>query len=157
MLPCHTTGTPAHALLRHRVEFGISRPQWAIVVFEDRAERGLIRLLRPGFRHCYCLLGTDDFWTVCDPLKSIISIQTVYGLSLSEIVSAYRNSGRIAIAGRLKVCPAGWRLFRPMTCVEIVKCLLGLESPGTITPSQLHAMLLSRGFSADTACQEQKA
>lgn len=153
----HTTGTPVHSLLRNRVKVGISRPQWAIVVFENRTERGLIRLLRPGFRHCYCLLGTEDYWTICDPLKSLFSIQTAFGVSLSDIVTAYQASGCIAIAGRLWDRPARMRRIRPLTCVEIVKLVLGLDSPGTITPSQLHAVLLRRGFSADITCQEREA
>lgn len=118
----------------------------AIVVFEHRDARGVLRLLRPGFRHCFCLLRHEAGWLLCDPLKGGLRLDLVPSYDSQALLKHYRSIGRIAIAGPL--CgnfPAAPISMRPLTCVEIVKRTLGLAAPAVFTPFQLHAHLKSTG------------
>lgn len=132
----------------------------AIVVFEDRADARLLRLLRPGFRHCFCLVGAGRSWAICDPLKTRIELTPLFGLGESELAGHYAGTGRSVVVGPLTTpsVPLPWRL-RPVSCVEIVKRVLRLHAPWVLTPAQLHRALLGRagrhaGFSAWVAGEQ---
>jgi hypothetical protein len=47
--------------------FSLTVAQEALVVFEDRSDARLLRWLRPGFRHCFCLTdrGNDPHRGIC--------------------------------------------------------------------------------------------
>ncbi|MEK0081724.1 hypothetical protein [Benzoatithermus flavus] len=114
----------------------------AIVVFEDRADKSALRLLRPGFRHCFCLVGAGRTWTICDPLKTRIEIVPLFGPSEDELVRHYVGTGRSVLVGRIAATTApSWNL-RPMSCVETVKRVLRLHAPWVFTPAQLYRALL---------------
>ena len=71
----------------------------AVVVFEDRADSIPLRLLRPGFRHCFCLVGAGSAWTVCDPLKTRIELTPVSGLSGARTRRPVRGAGLTVLLG----------------------------------------------------------
>lgn len=114
----------------------------AIVVFEDRLDKSALRLLRPGFRHCFCLVGTGRSWTICDPLKTRIEIVPLFGPSEDELVRHYVGTGRSVLVGRIAATTAPSWSLRPMSCVEIVKRVLRLHAPWVFTPAQLYRALL---------------
>jgi hypothetical protein len=115
----------------------------AIVVFEDREESGRLRLLRRGFRHCFCLVGSGSAWTLCDPLLSRIALMQVNGLDETELLAELHALGMIALLGEVSPAgPAARVRLRPLSCVEIVKRILNLDLPWAITPYQLHRALL---------------
>jgi hypothetical protein len=115
----------------------------AIVVFEDRSERSLIRLLRRGFRHCFCVLGSDRSWTICDPLKTRIEITPLFGPEATDIVQYYSSTGRTVLIGEILGARMTPRCrLRPISCVEVVKRILDFDAPGVFTPAQLHRALL---------------
>jgi hypothetical protein len=116
----------------------------AIVVFEDRRAQGILRLLRPGFRHCFCLLRSDDGWLLCDPLKGGLRLDLLPAYEASPLAAHYAARGRHVLVGMACRDMPQTRLgIRPLTCVEIVKRALGLVAPGAVTPWQLHARLAS--------------
>jgi hypothetical protein len=138
--PCHERPASAGA--------GTSwRGPRALVVFEDRQEPSILRLLRPGFRHCFCVVGSDRVWTICDPLKTRIELSSLLGVGEPQLAAHYRRTGRIVLAGNVVAgaTPRRARL-RPMTCVEIVKRVLNVDAPSAFTPFQLHRALV------DAAC-----
>jgi hypothetical protein len=115
----------------------------AIVVFEDRADSLVLRCLRPGFRHCFCLLGENRRWTLCDPLKSQLAVAIVEDVSLAELRQLLEAPRRRLLYGTvLEGRGEGGSLCRLLTCVEIVKRLLGITAPHILTPHQLYRMLL---------------
>lgn len=116
----------------------------AIVVFEDRQERSIIRLLRPGFRHCFCLVGGDLSWTVCDPLLTRIELVPLLGLEEGELAAHYTCTGRTVLLGRVsdnRMRQIKW--LRPMSCVEVLKRVLNLDARHVFTPYQLYRSLLN--------------
>lgn len=116
-----------------------------LVVFEDRAAPGVMRWLRPGFRHCFCALGSGGRWTVCDPLKSRTVLDSVDGMSRDSLVQAWLSLGARVLAGPLPDTAARRRLA-PLTCVELVKSVLGVDLPLVITPFQLWRTLTAEKF-----------
>lgn len=126
---------------------GLTPGREALVAFEDRDDAGLLRLLRPGFRHCFCLTGAGRRWTLCDPLKSRVALAAVDGADALELAAHLREGGRRRILHG-PVAPetaAAWPRARPITCVEIVKRLVGVEAAGVVTPHQLYRRLLRGG------------
>jgi hypothetical protein len=117
-------------------------PHLGLVVFEDRAEAPWLRVLKPGFRHCFCLLGDGWHWVVCDPLLGGIAMAQVLGVDAGFLAHHYRAAAR-----RVVLTPVGdppqpaVRLPRLLTCVEIVKRLVGLGAPEVVTPYQLYRRL----------------
>lgn len=121
-------------------------PRRGLVVFEDRAARGPLRCLRPGFRHCFCILKHRLGWLVCDPLKSSMAIEVIEAYGTIELARhLLSRGGRHVLVGTVAperpVLPS---LARPLTCVEIVKRLIGVTHAGIWTPRQLHRFLLAR-------------
>ncbi|MCS6778122.1 MAG: hypothetical protein NZ555_00270 [Geminicoccaceae bacterium] len=123
-----------------------SPPDAAIVVFEDRPASRALAHLRRGFRHCFCLLRRPVGWIVCDPLKSKLRIEVVAPYAAAELGGHYRSIGMIAVLGAVAE-PASHRpTLRPLTCVEVVKRIVGVRSCAIWTPYQLYRALLARGF-----------
>ena len=111
--------------IRHSSTSQTSPLTRAIVVFEDRQEQSLIRLLRPGFRHCFCLIGGDLAWTVCDPLLTRIELASLLGFDETDLASLYTRSGRTVLVGNVsggRTRYTSW--LRPMSCVEVLKLSL---------------------------------
>jgi hypothetical protein len=120
----------------------------AIVAFEDRTGGGLLRLLAPGFRHCFCVLGDGERWTLVDPLKARIQLLSLAGCRGQDLLHLLAADGRRLLLGRpLGLAPLRSPLWRPFTCVEVVKRMLDLDAADVFTPRQLHAALVRRfGF-----------
>lgn len=117
--------------------------RWAIVAFEDRTGSSLLRLLAPGFRHCFCVLGDGERWTMIDPLKARIEFLSFAGCSRTDLLQDLADRGRRILLGQLNGGARGRpSLWRPLTCVEIVKRALDVDAPAVFTPRQLHAVLL---------------
>jgi hypothetical protein len=121
--------------------FSLAVAREALVVFEDRSDARLLRWLRPGFRHCFCLTGGDRRWTLCDPLKSHLAIVSIDGLTAPDLARRLGTPGRRVLHGMLGTSDPSPSL-RPLTCVEIVKRLIGLQAPCVVTPYQLYRRLL---------------
>ncbi len=133
-------------------QLGLGAP--VVVVFEDRSDVKLLRLLRPGFRHCFCVVGSGPHWIVCDPLKTRIELTALAGAGQHELADQLARPGRAVLCGRIRTVgtPRPFRL-RPVTCVEIVIRILNIDAAGALTPYQLFRRLLDpvrvgHGFTA---------
>lgn len=117
--------------------------QRALVVFEDRTDSQCLRLLRPGFRHCFCIVGIESTWTLCDPLKTRIELMPISGLSEHDLADYLAWPNRTVLRG--EVCgersPRPIRL-RAVSCVEVVKRVLNIDAASALTPYQLCRTLL---------------
>lgn len=114
-----------------------------LIVFEDRSAKGLMRLLRPGFRHCFCLVEHDEDWILVDPLKSSVRVEILRHIQLQLLIDHYRSTGRTLLLGEASAAPtSSTPLVRPMSCVELVKRLVRIRAAAVWTPYQLYARLL---------------
>lgn len=117
-----------------------------IVVFEDRTAAPSLKWLRSGFRHCFCLVRRPAGWIVCDPLKSVTRLEVVSCYEERELVAHYRAMNMKALVGSCFSVQPKFPVLRPLTCVEIVKRVIGLHAPTVWTPHQLYRALRRAGF-----------
>ena len=123
---------------------GVDRPE-ILVVFVGQTECRLLRRLKKGFRHCFAALRSGDRWIICDSLKNQIEFSLFdlpYDFDLGEF---YRDRGFTVIAGNGAAgAIANSILPEPLTCVTIVKRIIGIRSFWTLTPWQLFRLLTSK-------------
>jgi len=123
-------------------------PRCALVVFGDRADLPWLKILKRGYRHCFVLIegqvhgreahkGEGGFWVVYNPLSHCTELGIVAGLDTPAITTHYRALGHRVLQTRVTHPPKRCAPWRPYTCVEAVKRVLGLRAPGVFTPWQL--------------------
>lgn len=120
-----------------------SRP--ALVVFVDQGAGPWLRPLKQGYRHCFVALRQEPrLWLICDPLKDRIEI-TAAEVERVALAETYRAAGHRVWSGTTFPGPARprARVPGPLTCVAVVKRLIGVSAPWVVTPFQLHRHLLS--------------
>lgn len=130
----------------------------AWVVFSDRADLTWLKILKPGFRHCFVMLdhGTDypspagtRQWTSIDPLCQKLDITTYTISNDFDIPQWLADQGYIIypidhVAGEGRNSPrkSQWGLpLRILSCVEITKQILGIKAWYVCTPWQLFRYL----------------
>ncbi|MGQ9371002.1 hypothetical protein [Azospirillum sp. ST 5-10] len=116
-------------------------PPRAWVVFSGTAELWWLRLLRPGFRHCFVVLNDGRHWVIVDPLAPFTEVAVLDLPAGFDLPGWFRGIGLTPVAAGLRRGlrrPAPWA---PFTCVEAVKRVLGLHAPLVLTPWQLYRRL----------------
>lgn len=129
-------------------------PGWrrALVVFSGAADLWWLRLLRPGFRHCFVALQYDGGWVVIDPLSHYTAIVHLPVDQEFDLPGWYRQHGMLVVDAHFvspnrRVLP-----IRPYSCVECVKRILGIRAGFVLTPWQLYRHLNKSGtFSVDAS------
>ena len=115
----------------------------AIVVFGNQNSLPWLRLLAPGFRHCFVVIEAQCGWIVLDPLSNIMTANSLAAISSSELRGWYESHGYRSLNVSIRpprMKPAPWALF---TCVEAVKRVLGIYSRRVHTPLQLYNYLIN--------------
>lgn len=115
--------------------------QKAWVVFNGKADVAWLKLLRPGFRHCFVLLFDGRHWLSVDPMLNHMDVQYQKVPSDFDLPDWLKERGNIvvpALLDRSKNAIAPWR---PFTCVEAVKRVLGIHARWVLTPWQLYKYL----------------
>ena len=146
-------GPPIHAAAEkgHRV---MTAPpmQWdrALVVFSGQSDQIWLRILRKGFRHCFLVLGSPGGWLYLNPMAHQTQIQVLAVPPHFKLAEWYRNQG-LTVVETIPIQPprraAPWR---PFTCVEAVKRVLGLTSAKILTPWDLYQHLTINGINSLT-------
>ncbi len=117
-----------------------TRPQKAWVVFSGQTDLPWLKILRPGFRHCYVLLNDGKHWITLDPLSNYTDI-CVHDLPADFDLPHWMQTEGCTIVPAVithKPKQAPWTMF---TCVEAVKRVLGIHSIWVLTPWQLYCHL----------------
>lgn len=119
-------------------------PRQAVVVFSGVTDLPWLRLLRPGFRHCFVVLQRGGAWVVVDPLAHCTRLDLAPASLAAEaeaIAAVYRRLGLTAVTVEEREAPRRLAPVRPYTCVEAVKRLIGWHAPLVLTPWQLYRAL----------------
>lgn len=121
--------------------------QRAWVVFSGETDLVWLRfILRAGFRHCFVLLHDGRYWISVDPLAAYTDIQIHDGLEQGFCLSAWlaQNGYQVVKAdldrGQKTQAPLSF-----VSCVEVVKRVLGLRHRFIVTPYQLYKFLKKQG------------
>ncbi|MCH7935755.1 MAG: hypothetical protein IH994_01525 [Proteobacteria bacterium] len=120
---------------------GHFEPGFALVVFSGQADLKWLRILKPGFRHCFVVIENRDRWILYNPLSHRTEIAVLEGVTGMELMKCYRGQGFRVVPWLL--CPvckksAPWGLY---TCVEAIKRILGIHAHWIITPWNLYKFL----------------
>lgn len=110
----------------------------ALVIFMGEVSIRWAKLLRPGFRHCFTVVGRHEQWVIVDPMSNFTNLGVISGPSIDEVAEWYRQFGFTVIetvVRREASSKFAWRLF---TCVEAVKRVLGIRASWVMTPWQLY-------------------
>ncbi len=112
----------------------------AWIVFTGQSDLSWLKILRPGFRHCYALLNDGTHWVSLDPLSNYTDI-TVHNLPPDFNLPLWLEDRGMRVVKtplRRDMRQAPWM---PFTCVEAVKRVIGLHARSVITPWQLYRHL----------------
>ena len=109
----------------------------AWVVFCDNSELAWLRLLKPGFRHCFIVLNDGDHWIAIDPLAPLLEVTVPPVPAGFDLPAWFAGQGHRVVPapvrrGLRRPAPVG-----PFTCVETCKRVLGLHARFVLTPWQL--------------------
>lgn len=115
----------------------------ALVVFSGACDLPWLRLLKPGFRHCFAAVEVGGHWVVVNPLAHFTELVVVPGGDESDLADWYRRCGFRVVRWRAKRPPRRAAPLGLYTCVEAVKRLLGIHARRVVTPWNLYNFLLS--------------
>jgi hypothetical protein len=110
--------------------------QRAWIAFGGQADQPWLRLLRPGFRHCFAALQDSTGWTVVDPLSGRLVVARLELPPGFDLPAFYRRAG-FAVLGPFLPGDARQRVFPPLapfSCVALCRSVLGERAPFAITP-----------------------
>jgi hypothetical protein len=113
----------------------------ALVVFADETSLYWLRMLRCGFRHCFIAVSAADGWIIMDPMSHQTELAHIAGWRMSDLARWYRSHGLRVVEARVQSAPRRPAPLAPMTCVEAVKRVLGVQSRWVVTPWQLYRLL----------------
>lgn len=113
----------------------------ALVIFAGRADIKCLRILKPGFRHCFAALRQGNDWLIYNPLSHQTEISACPGSGDYDLAEWFRDQGHGVIPWIIRPAPRRTAPWRPFTCVEAVKRLLGVHAKWVFTPFQLHNYL----------------
>ncbi|MFP4313336.1 MAG: hypothetical protein ACLFR0_03320 [Alphaproteobacteria bacterium] len=113
----------------------------AWVVFSGESDLRLLKILKPGFRHCFVLLNDGQCWLSVDPMAHNTEI-VVHHLSADfDLPRWLEKRGHVVVPAYIdakKTRPAPFGVF---SCVEAVKRVLGVHALFIFTPWQLYCHL----------------
>ncbi len=113
----------------------------ALIVFSDNSGAWWLKLLKPGYRHCFAMVETDRGILWVDPLSNSLTLKILEGYELNALVRWYRETGLKVVNVPLETTRRKPFCWAPMTCVEVVKRLVGIRDPFIVTPWQLYRLL----------------
>lgn len=113
----------------------------AWVAFTGEAELPWLRLLRPGFRHCFALLSDGRHWITVDPLSPRLEVAVQPVPASFDLPGWLAGRGHLVVPAPALPPPARPAPWGPFTCVEAVKRLIGLHDRRVLTPWQLYRRL----------------
>ncbi len=113
------------------------------VAFSGRADLPWLKLLRPGFRHCFCAVADATGWTLVDPLARRLVVQRLKVAREFDLPAFWRRAG-FRVLGPFSPAPGGPSLLPPLApfnCVTACLRLLGLRWRLVLTPFGLYRRL----------------
>ena len=116
----------------------------ALVAFTGKSDLKKLHGLKPGFRHCLIAIKSQAHWVVCDPLAHQLQIEVLSDIDSIDLEFWFRTQGYQIVRNFINPAPQRAHLFRPFTCVEAVKRLLGIEAVWVLTPWQLYRYLIKQ-------------
>lgn len=113
----------------------------ALVVFHDPEGARWQWLLKPGFRHVFCVIEAKGNWIMVDARDGVPVIE--YLTRDFDLAGFYREHGLTVIETEQRTEPQRTP-FVVNNCVGLVKAVLAIRAPLAWTPYQLFRHLRKR-------------
>lgn len=113
----------------------------AWVVFTGQTDLAWLRVLRPGFRHCFLALNDGRHWLTLDPLATYTDIAVQPVSAMQDLADWYRQQGLTVVEAPVVRTHRRSAPLGPFSCVEAIKRTLGIHDRWLITPFQLYRYL----------------
>lgn len=110
------------------------------VIFTNKVDHWLARLLKKGFRHCLILVQTEREWYYIDLASNYLDIQVLPIPQSFPYADWLQNESELILVESDRTYE-GQIALGLYTCVTMVKQFLGIRSPLTLTPYQLYKKL----------------
>ncbi len=117
----------------------------AVVAFSGQTQLWWLRLLRPGFRHCLVAVEDAAGWIVIDPLSHRTEIAVLPPSPGFDPAAWFRAGGLAVVETRIRDVPRQPAPWRPYSCVEAVKRVVGVPDGRILTPWQLFRFFQREG------------
>lgn len=113
----------------------------AWVVFSGHADLWWLKMLKRGFRHCAVILQDGAHWIEIEPLSHKMTVQISAVPSGFHLPLWLEQQGHKVVSATLieHHTPAPWDI---LTCVGVVKRVLGIRKRRIFTPWQLYRHIL---------------
>jgi len=116
--------------------------QNAWVVFSGETDLPWLKILKPGFRHCFVLMNDGQRWMSIDPLSSYTEVLIYHHIDFSFDLPQWLSGRGYKVIktdiDRVHKKAAPVMIF---SCVEVIKRLLGIHKRFVFTPYQLYRFL----------------
>lgn len=123
----------------------VSESLKAWVAFCGRADFPWLRVLKPGFRHCYVILHDGRQWFSLDPMLHRMEVKIYAHVPGDfDLPGWLRGRGQVVVEAPLDTAPHRPAPLALLTCVEAVKRVLGLHRAFIFTPWQLYHYLAKK-------------
>lgn len=113
----------------------------ALVFFSGRTTIKWLGLLKPGYRHCFVVFQWHDQWIIVEPLSHVLEVGILPGLTTDQVMAFYRQAGMTALETKIRPTASMTFPWRPYTCVEVIKRILGIHKSSVLTPYGLYKFL----------------
>lgn len=121
---------------------GLLDPDGSVLVaFTGQTGLTVLRCLKPGFRHCLVATKKSGHWILCDSLAHQLHLDVISGRDSIDLEFWLRSEGYQVVRHQVRNALPRVRFFRPFTCVEAAKRILGIEAIWVLTPWQLYRYL----------------
>jgi hypothetical protein len=113
------------------------------IAFTGKADLRLLKILKPGFRHCFALMRANGCWVLVDPMLHKMDVTLTECEADFDLPGYMRARGYRVVRAPVLAPPARPALPSPFTCVETMKRLIGLHDFRVFTPWQLYRRLMT--------------
>lgn len=111
----------------------------ALVVFYDPEDTRLQWLLKPGFRHVFCVMDDGEYRIVYDA-RDGRPYTKAHRNAFDEMAEFYRAEGFTVVETEMGAKPLT-APFAVANCVGLVKAMCAIKAPFAVTPYQLYRHL----------------
>ncbi|PHK95882.1 hypothetical protein CR162_05970 [Pseudoroseomonas rhizosphaerae] len=130
--------SPRHALAEGEQQVWIG--------FGGQADQPWLRLLRPGFRHCFAAIRDRQGWSLVEPLSGRLLVSRAGVAAEFDLPAFYRRAG-LSVVGPFRPGPPAGDGWLPnislYSCVQLCRAVLGAGAPWAFTPHGLYQALVN--------------
>ncbi|NQV83446.1 MAG: hypothetical protein HQ494_06450 [Rhodospirillales bacterium] len=119
----------------------VGEARLALVLFSGEADMKWLRILKPGFRHCFTAIESGPRWIIYNPLSHQTEIIVIEPDDFFRLVDGYKKQGLRMVSWVTKSAPLNPAPWAPYTCVEAIKRVLGIHAYRVATPWNLYNFL----------------